>query len=185
MPEIYDEPGKCRKQCPSCKKYIHARSLFCRGCNFEFVPGAIQKFNKLQGNIVETYDKRGRGKKKCPDCNKFVGCRIMECPCGHNFELQEKPVKGPQTDIPLREYAASLGVPNYRVIITPCGGPPKQPKSTKKQDVLEWIDNNVFFKNDSVLYVTALQYRLRQIYGHGSKDFEKVNKILQEWYQDV
>jgi hypothetical protein len=179
---IYDGPGKCRKKCP-CGLYLHARSSFCRTCNHEFKPGAIEKFNKLQGDVVETYENRGRGKKKCTQCEKYVGCRITVCSCGFNFELQAKPDKGPVVDEELRKYAAALGVPNYRVIITPCGGPPKAPKSLKKQDVLNWIDNNLFGKQDSVLSVHALRYRLRQLYS--GKELNKVKKSLQEWYEDV
>ena len=35
MIETWDEPGKLRKQCPSCKKYIHARRSTC-ACSHVF-----------------------------------------------------------------------------------------------------------------------------------------------------
>jgi hypothetical protein len=183
--DVFDQPGKCRKQCPSCRKYLHARSGFCRNCDHEFIPGYKAKFNKIQGVVVETYDKRGRGKKKCPDCNKYVGCRISACPCGFNFEAQPKVDKTPTVDQPLRDYALAFGVPTYRVMIAPSGGPPKKPKSTKKKDVLGWIEDNMFAKNDTILYVSALRHHLRNIYGNGSEDFTKVNKTLQEWFKNI
>ena len=182
---MYDGPGKCRKQCPKCKKYIHAKSGFCRNCNHEFVVGSLAKFNKQQSNIIETYEEGGRGKKECPDCKKFVGARISQCICGFDFLAAPKKDNDRVVDEEVRKYAAKFGVPNYRVILTPIGSPPQKPKSREENDILSWIDNNLFGERDSILYISALKYRLRQIYGFQTEEFNKVNKILMKWYSEL
>lgn len=183
--DVYNEPGKCRKQCPQCKKYIHARSLFCRGCNFEFIPGSLAKFNKKQENNVDTYEEGGRGKKQCDKCQKFVGARISQCVCGYDFTSAPKKDTTKVVDEEVRKYAAALGVPNYRVILAPIGPHGKKPKSTNKEDILSWIDDTLFSDRDSILYISALKYRLRQIYGFNTEDYNNAAKTLLSWYNEI
>jgi hypothetical protein len=182
--DVYDGPGKCRKQC-KCGVYLHARSGFCRSCGHEFVAGAKLRFSKVQGNIIETYKEAGRGRKKCPQCDSFVGVRIIQCGCGFDFSGQEKKEKLKHAvDEEVREYAALFGTPHARVILTPNGNPPKAPKSTKREHILEWIEKNVFI-GESILFTSALRYRLRQIYGFNTKESNKANKVVNEWFKDI
>lgn len=185
--EVYDSPGKCRKKC-LCGKYIHARSAFCRLCGHEFILGSKKKVEEAKlPKPVETYSEGGKGKKKCPKCTDiWVGVRAQFCKCGFDFSTMEKKVPiHEQIDTELREYAAAVGAPNDRVIVAPTGKYNKVPKEITKSGILSWIHENLFVDNNGVMFVSALRYRLRQIYGYGSPEYNQSSNFLTEWYKSL
>ena len=76
---MYDGPGRGRKQCPNCKKYIGVRNYKCQ-CGHVFT-------NTVVKNPVRIItDSPGRGRKQCPNCRKYVGAKTYDCPhCGYDF----------------------------------------------------------------------------------------------------
>ena len=78
--KIYDEPGKGKKQCPQCLKYVGLRVSVC-ACLFDF--STVTKAEKA----IPTYDEPGRGRKQCLSCSKYVGYSAAKCPCGNEFTV--------------------------------------------------------------------------------------------------
>jgi hypothetical protein len=76
---IYDTPGRGRRQCPECEKYVPSIKKECANCDHIFKP-------KIK--IVQTWDEPGPRRKQCTKCTKFVGISIKECAC-KNKEFRE------------------------------------------------------------------------------------------------
>lgn len=175
--KIYNDPGRGRKQC-ECGIYCHVRCSHCPKCNFIF---NAEVFERKENKIVEpTKQESGRGRKQCL-CGKYCGVKCKFCPfCGKSFtkEEQTKPIEHPQT-----EYLNKLGYEFQTVIYTPSGVPPKAPKSLEKNDVFQWINDNLV-NTSGILFPSAFKYYCNRIY----KDKEQVKKahsIIDDWYSNL
>jgi hypothetical protein len=86
--KTYDEGGKGKKQCTSCKKYVGVRNTVCP-CGNPF-PSKSEASSVEEEKVVKIYDEGGKGKKQCASCKKYVGVRNTVCPCGNPFAKAEK-----------------------------------------------------------------------------------------------
>jgi len=95
---IEDEPGRGRKQCPNCEKYISARMHKCPKCEHRFLR-TKKTTKKGERTMAKTKKKvtpkgtAGKGRKQCPQCEKYVGARASKCDCGHEFPKNTKNTK--------------------------------------------------------------------------------------------
>jgi len=165
----YDESGKARKKCPTCPKFVHARSQVC-ACGHEFKVGALNEYLS-RSDLVKVLDKGGRGRKQCSSCKSFVGVRTFFCNCGHRFpEQQEKEaaldkIRHIQDPLVIN-MCCSLGYPNPKgVIYAPSGTDSRyrawiMPKDNSYEEVVSWA-NDIFYQDGYVLSPNALKYILR------------------------
>lgn len=156
---VYDSPGKARKQCPNCQKYIHARSLICGNC--KTILGKKKTIDKPEPQV---YNEPGRGRKLCI-CNKYIGAKNKQCPsCGSTkFVKREQPVVQPREKKPVE--AKKLDEPvskNYvgSLVLTPAGSCPIKLSSQDKEGVLLWCEETFRngLKQNKTYTVDALKY---------------------------
>lgn len=50
--KTYDEPGKLRKQCQDCNKYVHAKCAFC-ACGYEFKKSSVKENPSAQEEPID------------------------------------------------------------------------------------------------------------------------------------
>jgi len=175
--KIYTNPGKARKQC-QCGVYCHARCANCPKCNFIFNKEVYER--KQNVTEIKSSDTGGQGRKECKTCNKFFGVRTKFCPlCGKDFKPVEKQVREVYQEFP--KYAEQLGMFGTKVIIIPSGQYIK-PKSSSKEDILDWI-NIAVFKGDSIIAPTGLKYMLRSFFQE--EELNKTTGYVDLWYKEL
>lgn len=144
MSKIYDGPGKARKECPGCKKYIHARSNLCPGCEYEFKAGAKASI-EAKTNIVTNEDAgAGRGRKQCPGCMKYVGVRTQICKCGNDFIETGAVVKEKERSperIEAEELMPAIGYFDLPILYVPAGECSVKLKGHDKDTVFKWCED--------------------------------------------
>lgn len=87
---VYDEPGRGRKHCPKCLKYIGAKLAACPCGNTEFISKSdIPKEPKF-------FDEPGQGRKQCASCMKYIGAVLSRCYCGGETFLKTERVVEPK-----------------------------------------------------------------------------------------
>lgn len=183
--KTYDEPGKGKKHCPECKKYVGARNATC-ACGHNFSNDV-----KPEKEITK-FDGAGRGRKQCPSCKQFVGVRTQVCECGNNFS-ENKPVTvenkykdSPEiTDYNLK-YAAALKREFSRIVLTPSGVCVK-PSGFEKNQIFDWCDTVVTNGLDKFILYTpeALRYYIRYWVGVNEPDNKKMVKWINEWADNL
>lgn len=77
----HEIPGRGKKQCPQCKKYVGGILKTCNLCEFNFENKVFEE----KVNDIKTFDTPGKGRKPCQQCKKFVGVRSNKCECGFDF----------------------------------------------------------------------------------------------------
>jgi hypothetical protein len=85
----HDSPGRGKKQCDNCKKYVGGVLKICNLCGFNF-ENKNSSEEKAITYEVKTFDGPGKGKKPCPKCKKYVGVRANKCECGYDFAANPK-----------------------------------------------------------------------------------------------
>ena len=162
MLKVYDSPRKAHKQCPSCMKYIHCRSLICL-CNHVF---GIKK--TLDKESITLYNEPAKGRKLCK-CGKYIGCRVLECLCGNKEFIKQ--VSNKQSESMNQNYFGSL-------VLTPSGECPYKLLSEDKESIYQWCDS--IFKNGLKIEKTytkqALKYWSNQFFNNSN-----VKNIIDEW----
>jgi hypothetical protein len=139
MSQFYNEPGKARKQCPHCQKYIHARSTVCPACDAELKPGA------KEARQVKPVDrtKEGRGRKQCPGCKAYVGVRTQVCSCGNDFSVSAAVVKVKDktpAQVDAEKFREAVGYPYHHILYAPAGACPIKLKKNTKAEVFKWCE---------------------------------------------
>lgn len=84
-------PGRGKRQCPDCKKYVGVRVAVCP-CGHVFDGRSVKP-------VKEKEEGAGRGKRKCPHCQTYIGVRVAVCPsCNHVFRVLETKQESPKTN---------------------------------------------------------------------------------------
>lgn len=179
--KTYDEGGKGKKQCLSCKKYVGVRTEVC-ACGAAFKSKDISSVSQTpEDKIVKTCDEGGKGKKQCLSCKKYVGVRTEVCACGATFESKTK-TKNVVVKQDLKEdidevqptFAVSEST-NRHVrhvgrglrIHTPSGSCPHRLTGTDIETVETWAEKlrqTFMDHNGSWLTVTALKFFAQEFY---------------------
>lgn len=169
MSKTYNEPGKAKKQCPSCSLYVHARTLECPNCHHSF---GTPKATKLPEKIREpkepvakkeptVYTEGGKGRKECPKCKIYVAARLETCPKCNNVipkpdpfpvKDKEKVVKPTKPTLPEDTNRKYVG----KLIFAPVGEAPYDPD----EDVEGWcarvfadgLKNGLTYSNQALWY---------------------------------
>ena len=145
---IYDEPGRGRKPCPACKKYVGVRCSICESCGQQFVATKPKapKSPKVKKTPVppKAYDEGGPGRKQC-ECGKYYGSRGSKCPaCGSSVVApkvaQNKPAKVYDEGGPGRKQCECGKYYGARVRKCPACGSGRVAEKKKKQKVFEAYD---------------------------------------------
>lgn len=144
MTQVYDEPGKARKQCPACQKYIHTRSTVCPACGEELKAGAKAKLAEREAKAKADKTKGGRGLKQCPSCRKYVGVRTEFCGCGNDFNssgavVKEQPKTKEYTEAV--ELMTAIGYSGMRILYVPAGVVPIKLRKLDKESVAKWCED--------------------------------------------
>jgi hypothetical protein len=115
----YDGPGRGRKQCPTCQKYLHVRNHIC-DCGYNFqsngvivakVPTQPKSVTPTKLNqAIKRLDGPGKGRKECPNCQKHVGAIVKICFCGHAFVKPDNTQPLDPATIEARQFAAAFGL---------------------------------------------------------------------------
>ncbi len=196
-----DSPGRGKKQCSSCKKYVGVRSAQCQFCSFVF--SSEEKTVKEKEVVEITYfDGPGRGRKQCFSCKKFVGARVTKCPCGFDFSskisrigAEPEPVKvisetkrvesKPETPVP-NGIKVLGGAANGDMIIAPAGKCPIDLRSIEDKDVHEWVEKigDFFSTKKWALTDTAAKYYIRYFYSVFSKEYNQVVSVIDKMNMD-
>jgi hypothetical protein len=166
-------PGKGRKQCKNCSKYVGVRSAKCEHCGTEFPKAA------LVPQDIQTQDATigaGKGRKQCPKCLNYVGVRSRACTtpnCNYVFAVKEEPV---ETHI----VASSKG---FRSVYTPAGFCPVKLQATTFEAVGEWAEKvlSAGERNQINYLPPALKYFLRHSFEIYSKEWREAETALTEW----
>lgn len=183
--QTYDEPGKGRRKCPNCPKYISGRAPKCV-CGFDFT-GYV---SPLKEKVVKTYDEVGPGRKQCP-CGTIVGNKTAACPsCSHQFIQEQTPEINCITDDGEEEvqqelsYAARLGYPGYAVTYTPAGECPFRLYTAEEGDVVDWIKkiHNYYIARRQVLAPSGFSYYARDFFDVFSQDYNNVKRIIKSYF---
>ncbi len=188
MSLIYDGPGKARKQCPACQKYIHARSTICPACDHELKEGAKAKLAEREAKAEADKTKGGRGLKQCPGCKNYVGVRTQLCECGNDFSVTGSVTKEQPKDPAHIEAIAlmtAIGYTRKRILYVPSGGAPIKLKSSKKEVVFKWCEDNLnhFLNLDYFMSPHCVRYLVRQ-QGFEEKTRLKVMEHVKAWQQE-
>lgn len=188
MSKVYDGPGKARKECPSCKKYVHARTNLCPACQHEFKEGAkaIAEAKSTQG---ETPNIAGRGKKQCPGCMEYVGVRTQICKCGNDFietgaVIKEKE-KSPER-IEAEELMPAVGYFDLIVLYTPAGECPVKLKKCDKDTVFKWCEDvlNHYLSENKFASPVCMRYLVGKNIDPSTPDYKKAIKNVNLWKQE-
>lgn len=180
---FFDGPGKGRKQCPGCNKYLGVRHKKCK-CGHEFKPRP-----KVPKVIV--FDSPGPNRKKCPDCDKFIGLKFKECICGHKFDSRCFSTRGTEveqtftackSEVEGAQFAASYGRQGM-LVTTPAGDCPVKLKDTNYEAVSEWAEKvmNVGQEQGKTYAPSALRYYVRHFYELNTREYALVCENLEEW----
>lgn len=178
---IYDEPGKARKQCPACKKYIHARSTVCPACDHEFKPGAKEA---RQAKPIDR-TKEGRGRKQCPGCMNYVGVRTQVCACGNDFSVSGSVVKEQEKSKEHQEaleLMAAIGYNGMNILYTPAGKCPVKLSKTDKNSVAKWCEDilNHFLLLRYFPAIQCYRYFVRK-HDFNKEDMQKAFNGIEAW----
>jgi hypothetical protein len=92
----FDGPGKGRKQCAKCQRYIGAKTDACVCGSTDFAKKVYEpKSPKLKTSTepkpIKTFDAGGRGLKECAKCHKFIGSILRTCACGSTEFIRKTP----------------------------------------------------------------------------------------------
>lgn len=172
----YDEPGKLRKQCPECEKYLNHRAIKC-ACSHEFPP-------MEEKSSVPMYDEDGSHRKQCPECEKYVGTRQMECGCGHTFETA--PVAHDRYGLSSVDFEASKSKQvcgcNGFIVIAPAGECPVKLQSTDPDDLVDWVAKVLEAGHqDGKHYApAALRFYAREFYDLHSPEYVEIVAVMGE-----
>lgn len=77
--KTFDEPGRGRKECAKCHKYVAGVQSHCACGSTDFV-------RKAPVDEIKTYDGPGRMRKQCPECKTYLGYKAEKCVCGYEFD---------------------------------------------------------------------------------------------------
>ena len=195
---VFDEGGRGRKQCPSCKKFVGVRNAIC-ACGNDFnVNPSVSKKSADEDKDIPTYDEGGRGRKECPSCKKFIGVRNLVCICGHEFKKKETPVPKPvverkkETILPAATKRATpvelngmLTYPGrgYARTWVAAGDPPHRLSGVTSEEVKDWMNKcrKTMMENREWLTANALIHWLRmgRYFPNGDQEeFESVRQII-------
>lgn len=187
MSQIYDGPGKARKECPGCKKYVHARTNLCPGCQHEFKEGA--KAAAEAKSIQEPTNTAGRGKKQCPGCMEYVGVRTQICKCGNDFietgaVIKEKE-KSPER-IEAEELMPAVGYFDLPILYIPAGVCPVKLKKVGKQDIFKWCEDvlNHYLAEGKFASPTCMRYLMGKCVEPNTADYSKAIEFVNLWKQE-
>lgn len=77
--KVFDGPGRGRKQCPNCQKYVPARSEDCTNCFFNFAQGRVLPHKDAEGQeIAAPAMKKTTKAKKAAPAEASVGDDAVE-----------------------------------------------------------------------------------------------------------
>lgn len=189
MTQVYDAPGKARKQCPKCHKYIHARSTICPACDYELKEGARARLADKQAKADVDKTKGGRGLKQCPTCRSYVGVRTRICDCGNDFSVLGQVIKERQRTPHQIEAEATMQAVGYggmKIIFVPAGAPPVTlPRKITKTTMFKWCEDvlNHFLAGRYFPSPSCMRYLIRQ-HVRSDEDISKAIKCVNEWKQD-
>jgi len=184
-----EQPGRGKKQCPGCKKYVGVRTTICV-CGEQLTDSrkTVAKTEIIPKEVVVS-DTPGKGKKQCPGCKKYVGIRVKVCLCGEKFAdpvpktiPEPKPAKPIVPEKPVVKYAMPTSVSmNGYFVLTAAGKPPIILKETDFDSVVTWIEQvrNAGLEKDRWYSQTALLNWARHILN--SEDSKMVCEHIRDY----
>lgn len=85
MSKTYEGPGRARKLCPNCQKYIHVKNRVCPNCEHSFNKEKKEKKVKVITPTERFYTK-SKLTKECKICGKYSPRTSTHCvACGVEF----------------------------------------------------------------------------------------------------
>lgn len=181
--KFYTEPGRGRKGCPKCNKYVGVKTATCP-CGYDFSGGSLKALKPEEPKEIVTYDEGGKGKKQCPSCKKYLGARNLLCPCGHNFQ-EAKVVTVEPSIQEIREVLSTVELPKRESILptvhAPAGTCFVPLTGTDEATVEKWVERlrAQFRAKGEHLSVEGLKYWVRGFYDFFSPEHETVCNIIE------
>jgi hypothetical protein len=170
-------PGKGRKQCKGCSKYVGVRTSVCE-CGYKFEIKATGRDlipeTTSETTPTTTPTVAGRGQKQCPKCKNIIGARSRACSnCNYIFAEKEETV----------EPHVVMSSRGFRSVATPAGFCPAKLQNTTFEAVGEWAEKvlSAGERNQIHYLPPALKYFVRHSFDIYSKEWREAVTVLNEW----
>jgi hypothetical protein len=158
--QTYDEPGRARKQCPSCQKYNHVKSKVCGHCNIPFGVKPLSKPDETPESAPKPKFKQESKPVTKSEIETFTGEKRA------GFEY----------------YAPHLdtGNPFRKHVITPAGKCTVKLTDFTPEGIKAWADEvaEVYAAKHEHLSKEAVEYYSKQFYKRGDEATEKLIKSV-------